>query len=246
MKKPAGVILFEGPSKLDGQPIVAIATFASNNAKTGNMIQTWILRADHKPTQAANLGLDGSVCGSCPHRRSLGGACYVNLGQGPRAVYESYKKGNYPQLTASLMHLFEGRKVRLGSYGDPAAVSYRTWKAITDVADGHTGYTHQAHTRAFDKRLLELVMVSADTPKQAAKIQAAGNRTFRVKTPEAPLLAGEVECLADSKGISCLDCGLCDGANDDAPNVAITVHGSLSGRYTAKYSKANLIPALAV
>ncbi len=48
-KKPLGLVLFDGPSQLDGQPIVAIATGVSRpltNAKTVDMIQTWILRSD--------------------------------------------------------------------------------------------------------------------------------------------------------------------------------------------------------
>ena len=52
MPNPNGRILYEGPSMLDGAPIVVIATgFAerSGNDKTGAMIQTWILRADIPP-----------------------------------------------------------------------------------------------------------------------------------------------------------------------------------------------------
>ena len=38
-----GYILYEGPSALDGAPIVVIATMETSNAKTGAMVQTWIL-----------------------------------------------------------------------------------------------------------------------------------------------------------------------------------------------------------
>jgi hypothetical protein len=41
-----GVVLYEGPSELDGKPIVVVATFNSVNDKTGNMVQTWIIRSD--------------------------------------------------------------------------------------------------------------------------------------------------------------------------------------------------------
>jgi len=33
-----GVVLYEGPSMLDGEPIVVIATLKSSNIKTGNMV----------------------------------------------------------------------------------------------------------------------------------------------------------------------------------------------------------------
>jgi hypothetical protein len=44
MPPPGGLVLWEGPSRLDGSPIVAIATFRTDNRKTGPMIQTWIIR----------------------------------------------------------------------------------------------------------------------------------------------------------------------------------------------------------
>ena len=81
------MIIYRGPSLLDGAPIVAIATVGSRNAKTGDMVQTWIMRDDVKPLAAAQSGADASVCGDCKHRPISGGACYVNLGQGPRAVF---------------------------------------------------------------------------------------------------------------------------------------------------------------
>ena len=82
---------------LDGAPIVVIATTKSSNRKTGDMVQTWILRSDIKPTEASKAGADASICGDCKHRWSLGGACYVNIGQGPGAIFRAYKRGNYPQ-----------------------------------------------------------------------------------------------------------------------------------------------------
>jgi serine/threonine-protein kinase RIO1 len=71
-------------------------------------------------------------------------------------------------------------------------------------------------------------MVSADSPKQALKYQAMGAKTFRVAMQDDYLFDNEIECLADSKGIQCIDCGLCDGKS---ANVAIAVHGSLASRF---------------
>ena len=45
----SGFIIYEGPSQIDGAPIVAIATLKSRNRKNGAMIQTWILRAYMHP-----------------------------------------------------------------------------------------------------------------------------------------------------------------------------------------------------
>ena len=51
-----GFVLYEGPSKLDGEPIVAIATLKTENTKTGPTIQTWILKADKEGVLEQVLG----------------------------------------------------------------------------------------------------------------------------------------------------------------------------------------------
>jgi len=47
-------IIWEGPSELDGKPIVLIATSGGSikNRKTGGMVQTYILRSDMPPNEA--------------------------------------------------------------------------------------------------------------------------------------------------------------------------------------------------
>ncbi|QFS87576.1 MULTISPECIES: hypothetical protein [unclassified Marinobacter] len=239
--RTAGVILYQGPSELDGQPIVAIATFNSRNDKTGPMVQTWILRSDVEPQVAAKAGLDGSVCGACPHRHSLGGSCYVITHQGPLAVYRAYKRGNYEFLSAETVPLFKGRMVRLGSYGDPAAVPAIVWHGVSAISAGTTGYTHQIAHPKFNSDILRYCMVSADTPKAAAMHQKFGRRTFRVKTEDSPLLPGEVLCLSETSGLTCLACGLCNGAKAEGPSVAINVHGSFAKRYKEKFGRINVV-----
>jgi hypothetical protein len=243
-----GIVLYEGPSVLDNQPIVVIATLESGNVKTGNMVQVWILRSDMHPLDAVKTGDDVSICGGCIHRNS---SCYVNIGQAPASVYRTYKAGGY--ITAPDYYLindlpfnfwevfFSGREVRFGAYGDPSAVPYEIWYPLAVYSDAYTGYTHQANHPNFDERMLTLCMVSVDTPKQALKTES---RYFRVKTPESPLLENEIECLADSKGLTCKECLLCSGTNsrtEKKPNIVINVHGSTAKHYADKYGKANLI-----
>ncbi len=71
-----GVTLYRGPSALDGSPIVAIATGIkrpSANAKTGAMVQVWILPDNgENPLESVRSGEDASVCGDCPLRGILG------------------------------------------------------------------------------------------------------------------------------------------------------------------------------
>ena len=225
------MVVWEGASLLDGQPIAAIATLNSSNTKTGNMVQIAIIRADIRPTDAVKTGDDASVCGSCPHRHfnasgaGKGGSCYVNVGHGPLAVFGAYKRGNVMDFN---IDAFRGRMVRFGSYGDPAAVPPAVFQAIADVAKGFTGYTHQINHKNFDHGTLNFCQVSADTEKQALKFQATGAKTFRVKHITDPLLAGEIECLADTIKLNCIDCGLCNGKQT---NVAINVHGARANRF---------------
>lgn len=253
MSKPKGFIFYRGPSVLDGAPIVAVATLESSNIKTGpkgrgNMVQTWILRADIDPISASKKGADSSICGACPHRHSLGGACYVNIGQAPRAVFSGVERGIYPALdilsndidAITARDLLKGRALRLGAYGDPAAIPFAIWAQLLEGVSVWTGYTHQARHPNFDDRLFRYCMASADTPKQAQKLNKRGARTFRVKTVEAPMLNNEIECKSDSEGLKCIDCGLCDGANGN-PNIVIDVHGSRSRRFSDSLGSAQLI-----
>tara|TARA_R110000823_G_scaffold299621_1_gene420352 strand:- start:38 stop:793 length:756 start_codon:yes stop_codon:yes gene_type:complete len=237
-KAEIGFVLYQGPSALTGDPIAVIATMSTSNKKTGSMIQTWIIRADISPVEASAQKLDNAICGNCPHRQSTGGACYVNIGQAPGAVYRAYIANRYKAFDPSLHSAyFIGRSVRLGAYGDPAAAPFEAFETVLKLSNGHTGYTHQIGHKGFDSRFLTVCQVSADTPKQAIKYQALGAKTFRVALADDDLLPGEIECKADSEGLQCIDCGLCDG---QAQNIAIAVHGSRSNRF-----KSNLIASVA-
>jgi hypothetical protein len=73
-EKPNGVILYRGPSLLDGKRIVVVATGLarrSKNPKTGNLVQTYILADQGEdPIRAWLNGGDESICGTCPPRRA--------------------------------------------------------------------------------------------------------------------------------------------------------------------------------
>ena len=227
-----GVILYQGPSLLDGAPIVVIATGlkkASANSKTGGMIQTYILRSGVSPTVAIKTGDDASICGDCIHRGAGDGSgrtCYVNVGQGPLAVWRAFRRGAYPRAMAP--GLFAGRKVRLGTYGDPAAVPGYVWQAATGEASGWTGYTHQWRTRP---DLQPYCMASADTEAGAREAQAAGWRTFRVADPgDRARMAGEVVCPASAeagKKLTCSACMACSGGNRRG-SIVIQAHGGFA------------------
>lgn len=244
--KPNGVILWRGASLIDGAPIVAIATglaSRSSNRKTGAMVQTYILREDQSPIDAARNGADASICGDCPHRgtltrqsdgrlKNIGRTCYVNLGQGPLGVWRAYHRGRYPnQATTQLrVEAGRGRIVRLGTYGDPAAVPPGVWLALTLEATGRTGYTHQWRTAP--KLLQKLCMASADSEAAAAEAQAAGWRTFRVAMP-GDLARTPVEAICPAskeagKKLTCAQCLACSGATGRRGSIVIQAHGGFA------------------
>jgi len=227
MKKPLGVILYQGPSVLDGKMIVVVMTFKTSNRKTGQMAQVWILVDDMDPVAAFRVGADSSVCGNCPQRWYHGGACYVNLGQAPNSIWKAVKRGSYPMYN-SVDHdqYIVGTKVRFGAYGDPAAVPFEVLSNIADMSSGYTGYTHQARHKNFDSRIANICQISIETARQAERTTTG---YFRVIADKSEALETEIECLADSKGLSCADCLKCDGKSN--AKVYIQAHGSRAKRH---------------
>jgi hypothetical protein len=229
MKKPSGVILYQGPSLLDGAPIVVIATGldSSSNGKTGDMVQTHIIRADLSPLAAIQEGKDSSICGDCFHRGDGTGkhrTCYVTVYQAQTAVYKAFLRGSYPVYDPAVHDKYlEGRAVRFGSYGDPAAAPIEVWHNLKRLASITTGYSHQ--WRIVSPDWAKLVMASADTPDDVAEARQLGYRSFRVGDEK---LAGEVLCPASKeagKKLQCIDCGACGGADGRNSSIYIPLHG---------------------
>jgi hypothetical protein len=233
-------IIYRGPSLIDGAPIVVVAIASNRNKKTGDMIQTYIIRADMDPRDASKSGADRSICGDCPMRGSAtidpdakqaaGRACYVLLGQGPLIVWRALTAGLYPDATGTedIATLGAGRMVRIGTYGDGAAVPAYVWRALLSRAAGHTGYTHQAKTRgaAFDPAIY---MISCETERQARAAWRKGARTFRVINNIGEIVKGaEILCPASKEAgrrVQCAECGLCGGNSVRAKSIAIVAHG---------------------
>ena len=226
-----GAILYQGPSVLDGKPIVVIAVWSSANRKTGNMLQTYILRSDIDPRDANKYGEDESICGQCRHRgtptfdptKALaeGRTCYVNMGQGVLIVYNGFRAGKYP--VASPRTVGRKRKVRIGTYGDGAAAPSYVWDELLSEADGHTAYSHNGGDPA-------IYMVSADTLAEAKVAWASKYRTFRVIRHVSEIdRTHEVLCPASKEAgykATCATCLLCGGTSVQAKSIAIPVHGS--------------------
>jgi len=210
------MILYEGDSLIDSQPIVVIAT-EDENPKTGRMLCTWILRQDRPPSEAAYDGSDRAICGDCKFRAVADAftedddaksetastrTCYVRLtsetadeAMSPDDVWtawhESERMGpqspkdwkceTYPVAGGGEEGLwgYSGKlPVRIGSFGDPAAVPISVWSVLLEDSVGHTGFTHM--WRTCNQMLRLWCMASVDTPEERDEAQKMGWRTFLV------------------------------------------------------------------
>ncbi len=248
--KPNRQLVWSGDSLITGERVVILATgfaSASANAKTGGMVQTWIMLEDIAPHHAHSAGLDVTVCGDCPHRSKASGgtnACYVNLGQGPRSTWEAHRRNGSPDIDLAEL---QGRRVRFGSYGDPAAAPTWVWEELADAAEGRvTGYTHQWRQRP---DLAQWCMASVDSAEEARQAVAAGWRPFFARPRGAGLPTGLslVTCPASAeagKRIQCAQCMRCGGnGNGRSGGVTIQAHGATAGRFAARQSLPLLVNA---
>ena len=235
-----GFIFYRGKSPIDNAPIVGIAVLKSRNEKTGNMVQTFILRSDIHPMDAIKSADDVSICGSCIHRgdSQTKRTCYVDVGKSVSQIYKAFRRGSYPDMSRDLSHAaaqLKGRKVRLGAYGDPAMIPADTWYALLSEASDWTGYTHQ-WTQAFAQAHRELCMASADSIEDRDIARSMGWRTFRVIAINAtPKLDREIYCPASPEGGNkrqCITCTACDGAlKTESVSIAIVAHGKSAAHY---------------
>lgn len=245
------LVVYHGPSAYDGTPIVAILQRGSSNSKTGAMAQLWILSADMDPITASRMGKDYSVCGNCPHRgaaapnKESGWAenrgCYVNLLHGPQKKYKAFKNGLYKraETIGEVQEFLHGQGLRLGAYGDPAALPSELCEMLAGMAEYSTSYTHGHSVWGNDGKIATVAsysMVSADSVQEALKAQSKGFRTFRV-IPVAQwedkgkdsMLANEILCPASEEAgnrVKCFECKLCNGTKSKAKSIAIVAHGS--------------------
>jgi hypothetical protein len=222
------LILYEGVSGLDGvTPIVCILTglqSKSSNTKTGDMLQTWIMRQDIAPHEAVKQKLDNAVCGEC--KFSGGNGCYVQVYQAPNNIWKSYKAGRYRKFEAWDRVGLHNRYMRFGSYGDPVAVPISIWQNLIPRVKGYTGYTHQAFNVGME---WDFLMGSADTDEERKELQSRGWRTFTTIESLEMMSKDEIICPATKEGGNkavCQTCRLCNGNKSKAKSINVVVHGA--------------------
>ena len=281
------LILYDGPSVIDGSPIVAILTGLANatrNAGTGDMLQLYIIRSDMMPEVARHTGADAAICGDCPMRGrivsldeareiaatlpakqrtqlikriktaqdkgqdtiNIERACYVIVSQAPTIIFKAYRRGLYREATPEeAAQYVRGRALRIGAYGDSAALPAGVVEPLAAVADTVTNYTHSAcYDMSRAKQLAQFTMLSADNLKQAKRYWKTGARTFRVSSAWTlidgvrrvnDIAPDESQCPKTiSKKVSCIDCGLCDGLKRGIKNsIVAPSHGNGAAYHAA-------------
>jgi hypothetical protein len=199
------MVIWEGPSLLDGSPIIVLATGVptaaqrkrgarSGNVKTGDMVQTYILRADINPVAVLRAGADVSICGVCPHKSRAAGGSWQQLADAASGV-------------TGYTHQWDADKLSAAGYATDAA----------------------------DIKLAEWCMASADTAAEGRQARRLGFRSFIVRGPNDPKPAGAVVCPASAEGgkrTVCAACMSCGGTGNGRRNdVTIIAHGSTAGSF---------------
>lgn len=213
------------------EKVVVIATKNSTNRKTGESVQIWILDSRMHPVESRRTGEDAqNQCQGCAF--ASGNGCYVNANP-LSSIWRAWKRGSYSPLimgSPEWNQFFSTEFVRFGAYGNPSLLPLPMVKDIASRARKITGYFHDWHMMPKETAQAygEFFMASCEVGNYQ-KAQSLGLRTFSV-VPSAFPAAG-IECLADAKGLTCRQCGLCDGNRRTTtrgkalPNVFITVHG---------------------
>ena len=236
MANPNGYVIYDGPSMLDGSPIVVIVNCVerpSANQKTGGMLQTWVLRSDIHPSEAIANGDDESICGRCPRRHGVDGDCYV-VERTIATIWRAYRRGAYPHLHE--FRMFERYVIRLGSYGDPAAVPMELIADLVRHTRGHTAYTHQ--WRTCDQRLRDWCMASTDSIDDLHDAKRLGWRSYRVRpTHSTDRLPGESICPGSADGefkLTCIECMACAGVGRGRRgDIVVSAHGTQASKFAS-------------
>ena len=226
------MLIWEGPSRHRHKGkrglIQAILTGykpanLSRNRKTGPMVQLWIVPRDVRPSEAAQTGADSSVCALCSRRHLLAkkrgvAVCYETLVHGPNAVWKSHR-GHVADLSQAFdaAPIIRAFGLRFGAWGDPALLPEKVLRFLFDLSGGrHTGYTHCWRLKGV-QWLKEYFMASVDNLDELQAAQAMGWRTFRGRTKDLPIIAGEWQCPAakeiEVKTKQCWSCLQCNGGS---------------------------------
>jgi hypothetical protein len=235
---PTSVVPWEGPSLFTGDKVQVVVTGLvrpSANIKTGPMVQANLIVAGKHPLDVLGTPLERAICGDCEHvgkgTKFDPRTCYVHH----RMLLHLALASKFPKVSLEkLAELLDfGRGLRLGEYGDFGLIPYEVTGTLTKSVRFWTGYTQQWDN--CDQRLRSHLMASVSSPAARAKAKLKGWRTYRIRANEFEKPEkGEIVCPFETKGMQCLECKRCDGANSKGPDLLITIHGRGANAFKEK------------
>lgn len=233
------IVVYQGPSEYTGAPVLLFLSGLkrpSQNSKTGPLVASYILGERDHPVAAVHNNADRHVCGGCPLRG--GGACYVLVGFAPAQLWRAWHAGRIALVEPSrAAELLRGRKLRLGSYGDPAAIPRTVWETLLPSTTGFAGYTHAWRGSRF-RWLQQYCMASVETDRDRELAAAQGWSTFQVRPKgDATKARDQQRCPASTEmghRTTCDRCGKCNGATTKQRHIVIQAHGAKALNLTRK------------
>lgn len=221
--KPFSVIEIPSAIRPD-RNVVIVAKYNANNKKTGLMVQISILDTSLNLRKIDGSEENGQGC-SRPQCSAFDG-CYVrsffaHVGSIDKNLND-YRAGTLPKMNwVSFMALINGLDVRLGEFGDPAAMGLRYVEEIARRARKHTGYTHR--WKSCDQDLRFFLMASVENQPDYDLARKMGWKCFYVGGN--PVKGDVMQCPNEGpSGLLCNQCGLCKGANAKF-SISIEPHG---------------------
>lgn len=196
----------------------------SNNSKTGNMLQIFVLPLNW--IIEGQMSDDSEICFDCVFSQSQTKKCYVrkgfmNLGliSKVKTLHKLYVNNQIPTYNAKvekqILKYCKHRFIRFGAYGEPILLGEKLTSEICKNAIGWTGYTHQ-YLKAEYNWAKDYFMASVENDFQNEVAKKLGFRTFFVASNLTEILnkPNFINCPASKekgKKIECIDCLLCMG-----------------------------------
>ena len=220
------------------QECVVQVQHGSENSKTGDSVQVWILPEKWVFEGKKAMNDDQASCMDCPHSKQANRSCYVRKGFAEyglmskvNSLESAHKSGKLEIHSIDKLLDYEGDKirdkfVRFGAYGEPVLLGENNVKTLASIASNFVGYTHQWHVDKY-KWARQYFMASVESESLMKKANSFGFRTFRTRTKKEEIAPGEVICPASKEAgrlVTCNVCALCKGASSKAKNIVIYKH----------------------
>ena len=222
------VVIYKGPSLAMPDTEIAVVLTGingkSDNSKTGNMAQMWIITTTSKPSMACTDGSDRAICGNCRQRPANNGNCYVNKYR-MFVMHKALVDNRYEFLAprdAGISLAGHNTKIRITAYGDIAVIPNAS-KILTQLIGNQefTAYTHLFTEPFFDQDLLKWCILSVDSLAHRLETQNMfpNCKTYRVLAKNEVKQDGEVMCPSKKiplphggfrRNIQCQTCLLCN------------------------------------